>query len=181
MPTIQDIASFLGAEGVLEFPGPCGPEAVISGPAVGGRPSRESVIFVGTTVREPLELLRASQAGLAIVDSHLRNKYQGFLSGGIVQAVIWSCNPRLDFCRVLERIFSPPRAASIDPSAVVSPAALIGERCCIGPGCIVSEGVEIGDDTVLHGRVCLYPGTRIGCRVLIHAGAVLGADGFGFE
>lgn len=181
MTTIQDIASFLGAEAVLEFPGPCGPEAVISGPAASGRPRRETVVFVGMTVREPLEMLRASQAGLAIVDSHLRSKSREFLSGGIVQAVIWSSNPRLDFCRVLERYFSPPRAAGIDPAALVSPAALIGERCSIGPGCVISEGVEIGDDSVLYGRVFIYPGTRIGKRVIIHAGAVLGADGFGFE
>jgi UDP-3-O-[3-hydroxymyristoyl] glucosamine N-acyltransferase len=64
---------------------------------------------------------------------------------------------------------------------VVSCLAKIGARCYIGPGCVICDGVEIGDDTVLHGRVYLYSGTRLGRRVTIHAGAVLGGDGFGYE
>src|SRR6187402_1634305 len=103
MPTIQDITDFLDARAALELPGPAGAETVITGPATAGRPSREAVIFVGLTVREPVEMLRSAGAGLAIVDAHLRSKCLDFLSGGIVSGVIWSTNPRLDFCRVLER------------------------------------------------------------------------------
>ena len=181
MPTVDDIARFLGTDSSLEFPGPCGPEAVISGPASPDRAPGEALIFVGMTVREPAQMLRAAQAGLAIVDSHLMPRCREVLSGGIVGAVIWSSNPRLDFCRVLERFFAPPRPQGADPSAVIHPSAVMGQRCFIGPGCVISDGVEMGDDVVLYGRVFLYPGTRLGHRVTIHAGAVLGADGFGYE
>ena len=45
---------------------------------------------------------------------------------------------------------------------------------------MIGEGSAIGEDTVLMPRVVVYPGTEIGARCLIHAGVVLGGDGFGF-
>ena len=47
-------------------------------------------------------------------------------------------------------------------------------------GCYVGEGVVIGDDCEIYPRVVIYPGTTLGRRVVVHAGAVLGSDGFGF-
>jgi UDP-3-O-[3-hydroxymyristoyl] glucosamine N-acyltransferase len=48
------------------------------------------------------------------------------------------------------------------------------------PGVYVGAGTIIGEDSVLHPRVTLYGGVRIGKRVLLHAGCVVGSDGFGF-
>jgi UDP-3-O-[3-hydroxymyristoyl] glucosamine N-acyltransferase len=45
---------------------------------------------------------------------------------------------------------------------------------------VVGDGAVLGDETELKPRVVLYPGTQIGRRCLIHAGVVLGGDGFGF-
>jgi UDP-3-O-[3-hydroxymyristoyl] glucosamine N-acyltransferase len=50
----------------------------------------------------------------------------------------------------------------------------IGAHCVIGAGCWIGEGCRI------HPRVTLYSGVRVGNRVEIHAGAVIGADGFGY-
>src|SRR5208283_112585 len=69
---------------------------------------------------------------------------------------------------------------SIDAGAVVEANAVIGERTHIGAGCYIGEGVVIGDDCDLYPRVVVYPGTTLGRRVVVHAGAVLGSDGFGF-
>jgi len=69
---------------------------------------------------------------------------------------------------------------SIGPFAVVGADARLGDRATIGAGAVVGDGATLGDDTVLKPRVVLYPGTRVGARCLIHAGAVLGGDGFGF-
>jgi UDP-3-O-[3-hydroxymyristoyl] glucosamine N-acyltransferase len=44
----------------------------------------------------------------------------------------------------------------------------------------VGRDVEIGEDSVIHPHVVLREGVRLGCRVIVHAGAVLGADGFGY-
>ena len=71
-------------------------------------------------------------------------------------------------------------SANIGPLAVVEDGAEIGERVIIGPGCIVQRGARVGDDSVLVSRVNLYPGVTLGQRCILHAGAVVGADGFGF-
>ncbi len=76
--------------------------------------------------------------------------------------------------------------AQVDPSAWVGQLAVIeqgvriGPRVFVGPGCIVGQGCEIDADCRLVARVTLCHGTRLGCRALIHPGAVLGADGFSF-
>lgn len=68
----------------------------------------------------------------------------------------------------------------IGPHAVVGRAA-IGRNSIIGAGCIIDDGVRVGSDCRLFPHVTLIEGTTIGDRVRIHAGAVLGADGFGYE
>jgi UDP-3-O-[3-hydroxymyristoyl] glucosamine N-acyltransferase len=76
--------------------------------------------------------------------------------------------------------------ARIDPSASVGPLCVVESGAVIGPGArlhalvYVGPGVEIGDDTVVYPHVSLRDGVRVGRRVIIHCGAVLGADGFGF-
>jgi UDP-3-O-[3-hydroxymyristoyl] glucosamine N-acyltransferase len=67
----------------------------------------------------------------------------------------------------------------VHPSAVVSKSASLGERVSIGPGCVIGDGVTIGDDSCLYPRVVIYPHCSIGKRVILHAGVVIGADGFG--
>jgi UDP-3-O-[3-hydroxymyristoyl] glucosamine N-acyltransferase len=71
-------------------------------------------------------------------------------------------------------------SANIGPLAVVEDGAEIGDRVFIGPGCIVQRGARIGEDSVLVSRVNLYPGVTLGKRCILHAGAIVGADGFGF-
>jgi UDP-3-O-[3-hydroxymyristoyl] glucosamine N-acyltransferase len=70
--------------------------------------------------------------------------------------------------------------AAIDAHAVVEANAVIGERSHIGAGCSIGEGVILGDDCDLFPCVVIYQGTTLGRRVIVHAGAVLGSDGFGF-
>jgi len=90
-------------------------------------------------------------------------------------------------------------APGIHPTAAVDPSAQLGERVSIQPHAVIEAGVTIGDDTIIGagsyvghetmiGSSCLiYPlvtireRSRIGSRVIIHSGAVIGADGFGFE
>jgi UDP-3-O-[3-hydroxymyristoyl] glucosamine N-acyltransferase len=69
---------------------------------------------------------------------------------------------------------------SVDPCAHVGENATIGERTWIGAGCVIGDGVHIGEDCKIYPNVTIYPGTRIGKRVIVHAGAVLGSDGFGY-
>jgi UDP-3-O-[3-hydroxymyristoyl] glucosamine N-acyltransferase len=71
-------------------------------------------------------------------------------------------------------------SARIGPHVVIEASAEIGERTSIGAGTFVAAGVTIGNDCDIRSNVSIYSGTRIGNRVLVHAGAVLGSDGFGF-
>lgn len=87
-------------------------------------------------------------------------------------------DPLRAFAQVLRAHFPEPSPAGVHPAAVVHPSAQLGPRVTVGPGCVVQEGVQIGEDTVLYANVTVYPLTSIGARCRIHAGAVLGADGF---
>lgn len=73
-----------------------------------------------------------------------------------------------------------PASAEIAPTAVIEAGAVLGENVSVGPGTVVGRGCVIGADTVLMARVTLYPEVVVGERCIIHGGAVLGADGFGF-
>ncbi len=70
--------------------------------------------------------------------------------------------------------------AEVGPFAVLGAGARLGRRVTIGAGAVIGERAEVGDDSVIHPRAVLYPETRVGSRCIIHAGVVLGCDGFGF-
>jgi UDP-3-O-[3-hydroxymyristoyl] glucosamine N-acyltransferase len=71
-------------------------------------------------------------------------------------------------------------SAWIGPNVVIEAGAYVGARAQIGPGCWIGRDSSIGDDTRLLANVSIYSGCRIGKRGVVHAGAVVGSDGFGF-
>lgn len=72
------------------------------------------------------------------------------------------------------------QGVQVGPGCVIEKDARIGQGTLLYPGCYVGPSVEIGRDCVLFPRVTLYEWTKVGDRARIHAGAVLGADGFGY-
>lgn len=68
----------------------------------------------------------------------------------------------------------------IGPGAVVASGVSLGDGVMIGPGSVIGAGVVIGDRTRLEARVSVYHSVVIGSDCVIHSGAVLGSDGFGF-
>jgi UDP-3-O-[3-hydroxymyristoyl] glucosamine N-acyltransferase len=116
------------------------------------------------------------------------------------QTIIDSPQPRAHFAHALTLLYPEAQAspgihpsAVIDPTAQVSPTATIGPFAAvgantrigagarIGAGSSIGAGVTIGEQCLLHPRVSVYDRVAIGSRCVIHSGAVLGADGFGFE
>jgi len=109
-------------------------------------------------------------------------------------------NPYEGFIRLLMYIDSriPQKQSFIHPTAIIDPTAEIADTAYIGPYCIVGRNTKIGSGTVLHahisiadyvsiGEYCIlypnisiYSSTKIGNRTIIHAGAVIGSDGFGY-
>jgi UDP-3-O-[3-hydroxymyristoyl] glucosamine N-acyltransferase len=115
------------------------------------------------------------------------------------RTVIRVKNPRSAMARVVA-MFHPARAqqpgvdttaiigkdvaigadVSIAPYAVIGDGAEIGARSSVGASSIVGEGSTLGEDCVLYPRVTLYLGVRLGSRVVLHSGCVIGSDGFGY-
>lgn len=62
----------------------------------------------------------------------------------------------------------------------IAAGSQIGDRVVIYPGVYIGRNVQIGDDTVMHPQTVVYYDSIIGKRCLIHAGCIIGADGFGF-
>jgi len=121
----------------------------------------------------------------------------GLDTGG--RPAIRSPNPGLDFVRAARRL-APAAAqepgvhatawvdpsARVDPSASVGPGCVVGARSRIGPGTrlharvTLYEDVDVGAECALHAGCVLREGTRLGDRVVLQPGAVLGSDGFGY-
>lgn len=68
----------------------------------------------------------------------------------------------------------------VGPQAVIESGAVIGDGCRIGPGCVIGHDCRLGEDVTVYANVTLYRGVSVGDRCIIHSGAVIGADGFGF-
>jgi len=73
-----------------------------------------------------------------------------------------------------------PASASIGPNVSIGAGARIGEGAVVAANCSIGAGAEVGAGSRLAANVVVYAGCRIGARCLIHSGAVIGADGFGF-
>jgi UDP-3-O-[3-hydroxymyristoyl] glucosamine N-acyltransferase len=71
-------------------------------------------------------------------------------------------------------------AARIHPAAVLGTDVSCGSRTEVGPHTVLGDEVIVGDDCVILANVTIYAGTVIGNRVVVQAGAVLGATGFGY-
>lgn len=115
------------------------------------------------------------------------------------QTVIRAANPRAAFARALRLLYPEERVlpcihrtaciedpVGIDPTAHIGPYVTIGVRSVIGAGvrlgagCSIGEHVRIGDHSRIYPNVTIYDGVGIGKNAVIHSGAVIGADGFGF-
>ena len=108
-------------------------------------------------------------------------------------------HPYLAYARALALLHPRPLPApGVHPSAQVDPQAQLGPGVHLGPLAVVGAGARVGARSVLHAQVVLYPGAvvgedcllhsavqvregcRLGDRVIVQNGAVIGADGFGF-
>lgn len=94
--------------------------------------------------------------------------------------------------------FMPPQRGTIHPTALIAPDVKIGCNVGVGPYAVIGEGSELGENSIIdansvigknvmvgkashiYPNVTIYDYTRIGNKVMIHSGTVIGADGFGY-
>jgi UDP-3-O-[3-hydroxymyristoyl] glucosamine N-acyltransferase len=138
------------------------------------------------------------------LDTVLRSSAAAVIAGDFAarasagKSILISRQPRLTFARAAKLLRDPDRHRVIHPSAIVPATAEIGKNVAIGPRAILGEQVKISDHTTigsgvvigdavkigshcrLDANVAVYPGTALGDRVIVQAGAVLGSEGFGY-
>ena len=87
-------------------------------------------------------------------------------------------NPKLVFSRVLKAITVPVYKPGVHVSATIHPNAQIAKSAYVGPNTYIGK-CKIGERSILQGNIFVYDGSEIGEDVIIEAGAILGAEGFG--
>jgi UDP-3-O-[3-hydroxymyristoyl] glucosamine N-acyltransferase len=168
----------------------------VCGVASIGSAAQHDLVFV----EEEKYLSRALQSGAGAV---IAGEFAAGTStaGSSGKPLLISRHPRLAFARAARFLRGTNREGSnvgVHPTAVVRPSsrlapdavveeyaviaddAEIGEGTRIGAACVIGRGVKIGRECEVYPHVTIYPGATLGDRVIVHAGAVLGSDGFGY-
>lgn len=146
-----------------------------------------AVVFVSDPRRVPEA--DASAAGALLV---------GADAPRTAKPALRAANPRAAFARVLAAFFPAQPHEGIHPTAVVAPDARIAGDVTLGPQVVIGPGAQIGAETrilagtvigagarigcgcLLHANVTIYPSSVLGDHVIVHSGAVIGSDGFGY-
>lgn len=180
---VRELAEWLGA--TFEGDG----EKDLLGVAALETAGASEVAFVGS--RKAAVQAESSAAGCLLVPSEWPNPNY--------RTVIRVPEPRTAFVRAMNRFYPTaeltpgihPSAVlgkdvtvgtmvSIGPHAAIGDGTQIGVATSIGAGCVVGKRVVLGEGCVLHANVTIYDNVDIGRGVILHSGAVIGADGFGF-
>ncbi len=184
--SLQDVAQAVGArlrgDGTIQVRG-VGSIASASG---------DDLVFV----EDPKYLEKALQSGAGVI---IAGEFA--VNASAKKPLLISDHPKLAFARAarfLRAAGAGTQRGSVHPTAVVSASARlqsgvqveehatvgeqaeIGENTRIGAGCAIARGVKIGRECEIYPNVTIYPETTLGDRVIVHAGAVLGSDGFGY-
>jgi UDP-3-O-[3-hydroxymyristoyl] glucosamine N-acyltransferase len=181
--TLEQLAEIVGGE--VRGDG----STVISGIAGIKEAKKGDITFLANPAYE--EFLGKTRASAVIGPTHLECQ----------KPLIRIENPYLAFLRVLTLFAEEVTAVyprGVHETAIVDPSAKLGDNISIGPFCQIRKGVTIGtnttivfsvfigddvtigDDCLIYPNVTVREKSEIGNRVIVHSGAVIGADGFGF-
>src|SRR3979490_1322997 len=185
---LSDVAQKLGCR--LEGP----PELEIRGVAGIEHAEAGQITFLAN--RRYFPLLKTTRASAVLIEDGI-SLDRGAGSPSI--AALRPPNPYLAFAHAIELFYQPPRyEPGIHPTAIIARTARIGDGAHIGPYCFIDDQAEIGRNAVLHSFVTIYRGAkigddffahshsvvreycRIGHRVILQNGVVVGGDGYGF-
>jgi UDP-3-O-[3-hydroxymyristoyl] glucosamine N-acyltransferase len=184
MPALRELAELLGARLVGD------PECLITGINTLDEATSADLSFLANA--RYLDAMKRSKAGAICVDS----------SAPLLPNCNYliSDNPSATFQKAAEFFLpaSPSGFIGIHPTAVIHPTAqigphvtigphavidrntIIGARTTIGPNTSIGHEVQIGEDCILHPNVTVRERCRLGSRVILQPGAVIGSCGFGY-
>jgi len=135
----------------------------------------DSLVFIGAERKDKIDLIRQTRAQIIICDMTVNLAPNLFESKCLIQVD----NPKLVFLRIGNALFKIRSHYGIHPSAVIHPDADIHQDTYIGPFTYIGR-CSIGEGTFIYGHAHLYDKTVVGKNVIIHAGCVIGADGYGY-
>jgi UDP-3-O-[3-hydroxymyristoyl] glucosamine N-acyltransferase len=180
--TAAELAQYLGAKlqgaGSLVLTGVAGPESATA----------TDLVHLGAPKFAP----RIEKSAAKCVLAPPGHRFAG-------KTVLEVADPKFAFAKAAAWLspYAPPKS-SFHSTAIVARTAKLAENVSIGPYAVIEEESEIGAGTtigafgfigrgshigancILHPRVTLYAGARLGDRVEVHSGAVIGSDGFGY-
>jgi UDP-3-O-[3-hydroxymyristoyl] glucosamine N-acyltransferase len=168
------------------------PAVALSGVESSGAAKEQDLVFAEDAASATKAL--AGAAGALVLKLGCLEGY----GSNLAMAVVEADQPRLWFARAAKLLKPGVAAASVHSTAAVGLEVEIGEAVTIGAcaaigdgavlgsgtrveaGAVIGEGVRVGENCRIYPNVTIYSGTTLGNRVVVHAGAVLGADGFGY-
>ncbi|HEY1423953.1 MAG TPA: UDP-3-O-(3-hydroxymyristoyl)glucosamine N-acyltransferase [Candidatus Acidoferrum sp.] len=180
--TARELAEVIGAtvegDGSVELTGVAAPERAASGDLIFVDSAKHAaraevsaakcvILSPGVTVTGKT-VLRAENAKVAFAKAAAELREASVIAKGVHPTA------------VIAPLAKIAPSVGIGPFAVIGEDAHIGENTQIGAHCVIGAGSWIGGNCRIHPRVTLYANTRVGNRVEIHSGAVIGADGFGY-
>jgi UDP-3-O-[3-hydroxymyristoyl] glucosamine N-acyltransferase len=137
----------------------------------------EDISYCKLQGEEGEKAISDSLAGVIICNKDLARRL-GSIPG---KYLIGVSNPRLSFSRCLQRFLHTEPRSGIHTTALVESNAKISPSAYIGPRVYIGESVEIGDGAIIENNVCVSGRCKIGRKVYIQYGAVIGCEGQGFE
>jgi len=173
-------------------------DRIISGAAPFEHAGPDHITFAANA--KFLKKLTETQAGAIIIPrKHLSALQDSLDQTKTDTSYLIAENPQVTFARVMQVFHTPSVAESgIRPNAcvgrhfrcgedvsvghfvVIGNDVILGDRVVLYPNTVIGDGVIIGDDVRIYPNVTILDRCRIGNRVIIHAGTVIGSDGFGF-
>lgn len=187
---LSEIAALTGAAPVVSGGGEINPARLFTGVAPLETAGTGDVAFIDNV--KYLDAFAASQAGACFVrENHADRAPPGMI-------LLITDEPYIAHAQTAARFYPDAALVSgisslasvagsaeigsgtrIDPFAVIGESVTIGKRCHIGAGAVLESGVQIGDDCRI-GAQCSISHAIIGHRFIMHPGARIGQDGFGF-
>lgn len=170
MAKVNEVAAWLGDSGEANR----WPDTEISRVSGIEDAGGEAAVFAVDEVT--LGMAIASGAGVILANAKLKRADEASPDPRIV----WVRDARHGFSVVARRLTKKRAETDVHATAIVGEGVLIGQGTSVGPGVVLGEGVKIGRDCRIDARVTIYPGVRLGDEVIVQAGSVLGAAGFGY-
>ncbi len=166
------------------------PDIMIDGVATLAKAGSEHIAFLSDTKHQ--KYLDSTQAGAVILRQHDVTDFSGnaiicdnphlafALIANLFDSYVSDIEPGIHSTACIDKDANVAATATIASHVVIEAGAVIADGVKIGPGCHIEKDVRIGSHTHLYAHVVVRHHCEIGDNCIVHPGAVIGSDGFGY-